>query len=96
MDKTYYNLSPTLDLNCMVNVKLIKPGFFLLNTFNLCQFNLVLMWCQAQLLSSKSHLFSEDCEASTFMLMLSSFQRLYCTLPEPLESMRTVFLRLRG
>lgn len=90
MDKTALQPS-TLDLNCMVNVKLIKTWILFIK-----HINLVLMWCQVQLLSSKSHLLSEDCEASTFMLMLSSFQRSYCTLPEPLESMRTVFLRLRG
>lgn len=43
-----------------------------------------------------SHLIPVDCDPSTSMLMLSSFQRSYCTLPALLESMWEVILLLRG
>lgn len=33
-----------------------------------------------------THLVKVGCDDSTFMLILSSFQRSYCTLPTPLES----------
>ena len=41
---------------------------------------------------SLSHLLAVDREGSTFVLILSSFQRSYCTLPTLLVSMREAFL----
>lgn len=43
-----------------------------------------------------SHLIVVDCVASTFMLMLSSFQRSYCTLSARLASMWEVSPLFRG
>lgn len=53
----------------------------------------VTTWLQANTASKNtrtipsSHFDWVDCDASTFMLMLFSFQRSYCTPPAPLESM---------